>query len=348
MKKIVGFLALLFTMTLVSCSNNDEKLQKEKFEGLFISNYHSSDGEFGEILYLNNDLELINQYDVKGTEKISSNNLNNEIFMYGMYGVNTLNLEDKSIDNVESNGYIMNIHSENWLVDGGYLEKENKYTSKIIDLSNKNEYSYDGAFRNSIIIGNYIFILVEDVFINEFSLIKFNINSTEYEKIDIEYINKEYTNSRYQLISLNNKGYLLEINSSDLYSIENDDSLVYIGRLSNDTEFEGTRVNWSISLDDYNILVCINNKNNLKFFNINIESNSIEEKFIGIGDNISISPKAAINGEYMYLSLTTQKELCIIKKIDLNTEEIIIEKDITPYWKNKAGKYQIADMYYSK
>lgn len=351
MKKLLSSLLILFLLFTISCSkNNNKSVETEesiKKEGLFVTNYHSHDGGDGEILYLNENMELIDNYSVKGTDQIADKNIQGEITTYGIYGINNINLEDGTISNSISYSTIINIHDNKWAVDDGYLEAEDKYISKIKDLETNNEYIFNGAFRKSVKNENKIFIIVEDVFENKFSLVEFNTENMSYRDINNDLYNEE-GKTVYELFVLNNKTYLMVVESGVIYNVDTNEKIIDLSAFDKYIDWSKVIFKWGKNIDENNMLICINYEDSLRFIKFDLNTMEIKEKFAGIGENVSISPPAAIDDEYIYLSLSTRENLCIIKKINIETEEVVQEKDITEYWSNKNGKYQIAYMNYKK
>lgn len=349
MKKIISTILIVLVLFMVSCDkkNNYEEndKQSQKYEGLFITNYHSSDGADGELLYLNDSLELIHNYDVKGTDRIAESNLDGQICTYGIYGINNINLKSDEISALTGDATMINIHDSRWAIDGGYLKSENEYISKIKDLKTNKEYEFNGAFRKSIKINESIFLIVEDVFTNDFSLIEFNTKNNEYKNIDNN-LYKSNKSGGGELFNLNNKPYLFDVSRGLIYEINTNDEVIELASFDNSIDWSNVTFKWEKSIDKDTILICISYQGSVRFIQFNSSTKQVKEKFQGIGLGVTVSPPGAINDKYIFLSLTTKEKLCVVKKINIETEEIVQEKDITEYWTNKNGKYQIADMHY--
>lgn len=176
-------------------------------------------------------------------------------------------------------------------------------------------------------------------------MLEFNTESNTYKIINSD-LNKLNKNLSYELFKLNNKPYVLATGSGLIYEIGTNDNVIDLSNFDKSIDWSAVTFNWGKNIDENNVLICIRYKGTVKFIQINSDTKEIKEKFKGIGEGVSVSPPGAIDNEYIYLSLTTKENLCVIKKINTETEEIVQEKDVTDYWSNKNGRYQIAYMHY--
>lgn len=137
LKKIISVIFIILLVFMVACSKSNSEVNGEynkNYKGLFVTNYHSSDGSDGEVLYLNDRLELLDKYIIKGTDQIAEENLDGQIITYGIYGINNINLKSGNVSNSIEDGTIINIYDNRWAVDGGYLKGKTEYVSRIKDL----------------------------------------------------------------------------------------------------------------------------------------------------------------------------------------------------------------------
>lgn len=330
---------------------NNEKKQ------LYVTNY-AIEKQLSEVVVLDEDLNLLNKLEPNGGIYIYSNDNEKTVYSYGSDStIAKINIKDENIDNVDFNeGVIKKIEYVNdvlWGIDNGYFYEEDIYKFNIINLDDNVKYTYEGYPLSYSHKDNYIYVLINNINKSFIELLKFNTDDGSVEEFKLKDIEDEFKNIDLKMLGLENYILLIDSLNFDLYKIEyeNPQTLKYNGNLSDykiyidsNNKMPTQVYDFTVQLDDENILIGVNDGENVKLLRVNIIDNEFTEILPGEGNNYTYVSKPSVDGDYIYISFVKAGEANTISKYNWKTGKLIKKTTLGDYF-NKHKQIGNITMY---
>ena len=362
-KTIILILSILGGCSKESVVREENLLGKELYVSSYSMGSLSNQTEIvSDIIIFDEDLNFLDKVDSGKGMHLSAVPERKELYLFGGYNyISKLDVLDKNIKTFNYEKIIFKgieyISDTVWGLDRGYVDEEGKYKSNIINLDENKNYTYDECYFDSYSIKDdyiYIFAWNGEQQKIEFDLIKFNTEDESSEVHRIEGLENDI-NFYFKIFALEEELILINSQSFRTYKIDYDDleKANYYGNLSEfDINIDTNSLNnpnvydFEIELDENNILIGLYDGSNSRLVKMDKNSLVFTEILKGEGEKREFT-EPVIDGDYLYISFNNEKGKNTISKYNWRKEELIKKINLDKYVKGNARMGSI-EMFNSK